>query len=57
MLNVDEITFIHPNQIHSSKMLRYHLKIWEHFSDFIHSKIENISLNIPFKKICIAFEL
>jgi hypothetical protein len=29
-------------------MKRYHLKIWEHFSDFIHSEIENLSLKIPF---------
>jgi hypothetical protein len=29
-------------------MKRYHLKIWEHFSDFIHSKIGNLSLKFPF---------
>jgi hypothetical protein len=37
-----QIRYIHP------KMKRYHLKIWEHFSDFIHSKIGNLSLKIPF---------
>jgi hypothetical protein len=29
-------------------MKRYHLKIWEHFSDFIHSKIGNLSLKFSF---------
>jgi hypothetical protein len=42
MLEVDEITFIHL------KMEWYHLKIWEHFSDFTHSEIGNLSLKFPF---------
>jgi hypothetical protein len=29
-------------------MEQYHLKIWEHFSDFIHSEIGFLSLNFSF---------
>jgi hypothetical protein len=29
-------------------MYQYHLKIWEHFSDFIDSEIGNLSLKFPF---------
>jgi hypothetical protein len=45
MLEVDEITFIHPN---SSQNISIPFKIWEHFGDFIHSEIGNLSLKFPF---------
>jgi hypothetical protein len=49
--------FIHPKAYtFIQKLAMLSQVFWEAINDFIHSKIRNLLLNIPSKKIVFAFE-